>query len=62
MLNEMFLERASKFAIFSASENTQDFFKNFIWYNFTYLLKNALVYFGIEQGIYKVKRKLAQNE
>ena len=49
----------ASFAIFIEKENPCPFFSSFISSNFEFYLMNALVYVDIEQGIYKVKLKVA---
>ena len=57
----MFPINTSKFAIFIEKENPHSFFLFLISSNFEFYLINALVYVDIDQGIHKVKLKVALN-
>ena len=61
-LNFLFLQNPSNFSIFIVKENPHSFFPFFILCNFEFYPMNVLVYVDIDQGIYKVKLKVAQNE
>ena len=62
MLNEMFQQNASKFAIFYVSENPCSFFRFSFHATLYFYLMNALVYVDIDQGIHMGKSKVARNE
>ena len=60
MLDEMFQQNASKFAIFLEYENPRSLFHFSFHAALFFPLMNALVYVNIDQGIHYGKIKVAQ--